>query len=192
MTKIPITMMGTFPAIRGPVVVRQCLARLRLARLGTSILSLRRPPHKIVGGSYAGWATAYTEAIGKAGDAATVMAWIDANQQMLAKLEKGSPSDAANVKSFTEKHLAFLHRTAPKSDPISTGVPTKSKDAMPNIEKNYTGWIEWAVKKIAVTDAGDDMDALFESFDPFWDDLMPPDKDALLNTRRGREATQEP
>lgn len=149
-------------------------------------------PHKIVGGSYAGWATAYTEAIGKAGDAATVMAWIDANQQMLAKLEKGSPSDAANVKSFTEKHLAFLHRTAPKSDPISTGVPTKSKDAMPNIEKNYTGWIEWAVKKIAVTDAGDDMDALFESFDPFWDDLMPPDKDALLNTRRGREATQEP
>jgi hypothetical protein len=110
------------------------------------------------------------------------MAWVDANATQLTKLGKKSPDDFARVEKASQDHIAFLRKT----DPISTGKP---KDAMPVFAADYTGWVEWALKKIA---ASDDLDAIFESIDPFWSDLMPPDKDALQAARRAREEKLEP
>jgi phage recombination protein Bet len=83
-----------------------------------------------------------------------------------------------------------------KEDPISTGNPIenriyRTKDPIPSID-NCAEWMTWALGKIAETDADDEMDALFESFDAFWSDLMPLDRDALLSARKTRETELEP
>lgn len=132
-------------------------------------------PHLIIGDHYTPktWAEAYIAAMQTSPDTATVFKWVDANAPQFKKLSKAM---FAKVEAATKEHQDKLR------------VPA----AMPDIATDYPRWIKWAVAKVSVTDAGDDMDALFESFDPFWGDLFPADKETLLNTRRGREATQEP
>ena len=63
---------------------------------------------------------------------------------------------------------------------------------MPNIDTEYGQWMAWAMHKISETDVGDAMDALFESYDAFWMDLQPPDRETLLGARKAREAALEP
>lgn len=144
-------------------------------------------PQLVRGGTTgAEWSALYLEAVLTADSPDIVMQWVDANASPLSRL---SEADAKKVNAAVKKHLTFLRKTAPaKPDPISSGVPK----AMPDIATNYEGWIKWAVATISATDAGDDMDALFESFDPFWGDIAPFDKDLLAKTRRGREEAMEP
>lgn len=165
-------------------------------------------PHKIVGGTYAEWASNYIEAILDAGDPATVMAWIDANTAQLDKLAKGSPADSAKVKVTTEKHLAFLRKT----DPISSGhqgVPsldmgegeppkaakraTKAAKASkaPDMAKDYDGWLAYQLKLISAAETPDRIEEIFEALDGVWADLMPPDKEELLGARREAEGRLE-
>ncbi len=89
-----------------------------------------------------------------------------------------SPTEMIEHKPTAEK----------KEDPISTDKPS----SMPNIDISHSDWMKWAVGKIAETDAGDEMDALFESFDAWWDDLFPADKEVLNGSRKARETAQEP
>lgn len=162
-------------------------------------------PHKIVGGTFASWADAYIEAIGTAGDPATLMAWVDANQPQLAKLTAGSPADAARVKTVADKHLAFLRKT----DPISTGKapaepadtfpgdthmevaqealaaprprgrPPKAKTA-PDFAKDYDGWVAFQITKISEAPSVDALESInSESLDPVWADILEADKTAL-------------
>lgn len=132
-------------------------------------------PHLIVGGDYTAktWSEAYIAAMQTSPDTATVFKWVDANATQLKRLTKAM---FAKVEAATKEHQDKLR------------VPV----AMPDIATDYEAWIKWAVAKASATDAGDDMEELFESFDPFWSDIFPADKETLLNTRRGREATQEP
>lgn len=147
-------------------------------------------PHAIGGGKGAkGWAKLYVDAVLTSGDPATVFQWVDANQKTLEKLGTADAALLADVRGEVDRHLAFLRKTAPKEDPISSGI---SKPAvMPNIDDDYAGWMAWAVKQITETDAGDPMEALFESFDPWWSDLMPSDRETLLGARKARETAQE-
>jgi hypothetical protein len=141
-------------------------------------------PHLIGGGKDAAdWARIYTEAVLTSDSPATVMQWVDTNQGPLGRINENL---AAKVSADIEKHLAFLRKT----DPISSGVP--KSNAMPNIETEYNAWLTWAFGKIEETAVGDAMDSLFESFDPFWTDIMPADRDALNGARRAREAAMEP
>jgi hypothetical protein len=118
------------------------------------------------------------------------MQWIDANQSPLGRV---SADLAKEISVATERHLAFLSKTAPKDDPISSGIPPKTaKGEMPNIDNDYTGYIEWCIKSIAKADAGDAMDALFEVIDANWGDLFPGDKEAILAVRKAREEEQAP
>lgn len=147
-------------------------------------------PQLIKGGKdSASWAKLYIEAVLTADSPEVVFKWIDANANPLSRLSK---SEAKTVNTAIERHLAFLRKTEPKQkeDPISTGVP--KSDTMPNIDTAHDSWMKWAVGKITETDAGDEMDALFESFDAFWNDLFPADREMLLSTRKTREAAQEP
>jgi hypothetical protein len=145
-------------------------------------------PQLIKGGKdAASWAKLYIEALLTSDSPETVMKWVDANQNPLSRISK---DEAKKITVITEKHLAFLRKTAPKEDPISSGVP--KSDAMPNIDRKPGEWMTWAINKISTTDAGDEMDALFESFDAFWSDLMPLDRDALLAARKTRETELEP
>jgi hypothetical protein len=145
-------------------------------------------PQLVKGGKdAASWAKLYIEALLTSDSPETVMKWVDANQNPLSRISK---DEAKKITVITEKHLAFLRKTAPKEDPISTGIP--KSNAMPNIDTNHNQWMTWALGKIAETDAGDEMDALFESFDPFWDGLLPGDKEALLGARKDREFEIEP
>lgn len=143
-------------------------------------------PQLVKGGKdAASWAKLYIEALLTSDSPETVMQWVDANQNPLSRISK---DEAKKITVITEKHLAFLRKTAPKEDPISSGIP--KSNAMPNAGTNQ--WMAWALGKIAETDAGDEMDALFESFDTWWDELLPSDKERLLGARETREATQEP
>ncbi len=147
-------------------------------------------PRLIAGGKDASdWAKLYTEAMLTSDSTATVMQWIDANFNPLDKVAKMAPDIAKTITAATEKHLAFLRKTAPKDDPISSGIPKPA--VMPNIDDDYAGWMAWAVKQITETEAGDPMEALFESFDPWWSDLMPPDRETLIGARKARETAQE-
>lgn len=172
-------------------------------------------PHKITGGTYASWADSYIEAIGTAGDPATVMAWVDANTAQLDKLAKGSPEEARRVKAATEKHLAFLRKTSPKADPITSGpqgeVPEdmggdippadakrprgrpRNVNKVPDIAKDYDGWISYWVDKISHAETPDEIEAIFaDHIDPVWDQItFPPDKDALQGARREAERRLE-
>lgn len=132
-------------------------------------------PHLIAGNHYTAktWSEAYIAAVQTSQDMATVFKWIDTNAVQLKKLSKAM---FAKVEAATKAHQDKLR------------VPA----AMPDIATNYDGWIKWAVSTITETDAGDDMDALFESFDPFYGDLFPADKDLLQHARSEREAAQEP
>jgi phage recombination protein Bet len=148
-------------------------------------------PHAIGGGKgAAGWARLYVDAMLTSDNPATVMQWTDANVHNLEKLAKSDPQLYEDVRSETQRHLAFLRKTAPKDDPISTGVPKST--AMPNIDTEYNTWMTWALQKIATTNAGDDMDLLFESFDPFWSDIFPNDRESLQGARKARETAMEP
>lgn len=143
-------------------------------------------------GGAKGWAKAYTDAVLTSGDPATVMQWVDANQHNLEKLGTSDPTLLAEVRGDVAKHLAFLRKTAPKSDQISSGPPPKTaKGEMPNIDNDYTGWVEYMIKRIAKTDAGDDMDALFDIINAE-SGLFPVDRDALNGARRERENEQAP
>lgn len=132
-------------------------------------------PHLIAGGDYTAktWSEAYIAAMQTSADTATVFKWVDANAAQLKKLSKAM---FAKVEAAMKVHQDKLRIPA----------------AMPNIATDYAGWIKWAVAKISETDAGDDMDALFESFDPFWPEMFPGDKELLLSARRGREEAMEP
>jgi phage recombination protein Bet len=145
-------------------------------------------PQLIKGGKdSAAWTAMYIEAVLSSGDPATVMQWIDANQAPIGRI---TPEDAKKVSAATEKHMAFLRKTAPKEDPISSGVP--KSNAMPNHDENPAAWMVWVLDQIAKTAVGDAMDALFDSVDPFWMDLNSDEKDALNGARRAREAEMEP
>lgn len=170
-------------------------------------------PHKIVGGTYASWATSYIEAMGTAGDTATVFAWIDANRQQLDKLAKGSASDMARVKTASDKHLTFLRKTEPKADPITSGPqgsllgdmggdsapkagkprgrPPKGGKEPPDFDKDYDGWIKFYLSAVAAAKSGDEIEALFDKIDERWVNLMPPDKDSLQAARREAEQRLE-
>lgn len=132
-------------------------------------------PHLIVGDHYTAktWSEAYIAAMQTSGDTATVFKWVDANAAQLKKLSKAM---FAKVEAATKAHQDKLR------------VPA----TMPDIATDYEGWIKWAVATISATDVGDDMDALFESFDPFWAEMFPGDKELLLSARRGREEAMEP
>lgn len=132
-------------------------------------------PHLIVGDDYTAktWSEAYIAAMQTSPDTATVFKWVDANAAQLKKLSKAM---FAKVEAATKARQDKLR------------VPA----AMPDIASDYPGWIKWAVAKVSATDAGDDMEELFESFDPFWADIAPFDKDLLAKTRREREAAMEP
>ena len=131
-------------------------------------------PHLIVGEHYTAktWSEAYIAAMQTSPDTATVFKWVDAHAAQLKKLSKAM---FAKVEAATKEHQDKLR------------VPA----AMPDIATDYEAWVKWAIAKISATDAGDDMDALFESFDPFWVEMFPGDKELLLSARRGREETQE-
>lgn len=132
-------------------------------------------PHLIAGDDYTAktWSEAYIAAMQTSPDTATVFKWVDANAAQLKKLSKAM---FAKVEAATKAHQDQLR------------VPA----AMPDIATAYEDWIKWAVAKVSATDAGDDMEALFESFDPFWPDIFPFDKELLLKTRRKREEAMEP
>lgn len=132
-------------------------------------------PHLIAGDDYTAktWSEAYIAAMQTSPDAATVFKWVDANSVQLKKLSKAM---FAKVEAATKEHQEKL----------------RAPVAMPDIATAYEAWIKWAIAKISATDVGDDMEALFESFDPFWSNLFPGDKELLLSARRGREETQEP
>jgi len=165
-------------------------------------------PHKIIGGTYGQWATNYIEAIGTAGDPATLMAWVDANQPQIAKLQAGSPDDAARVKSATDKHLAFLRKlTEPKDDPISTGRPTEPQDMfpgdkpmeatpvkdtpprprgrpakpkVPDFQKDYDGWIGFMIARISEAPTIEALEAISTDYlDAPWPNILDADKTAL-------------
>lgn len=147
-------------------------------------------PQLIKGGKdAAAWTDLYIEAVLTSDSPATVMAWIDANQSPLGRI---TPELAKQVTAATEKHLNFLRKTAPKpaEDPISSGVPKPA--VMPNIDTEYELWMGWALGRIGLTDAGDDMDALFESFDAFWSDIKKEDQSHLLGARKAREKAMDP
>lgn len=175
-------------------------------------------PHRITGGTYAAWADNYIEAIGTAGDPSVVMGWVGANVDQLAKLAKGSPVDSARVKAASDKHLAFLRKTAPKDDPISSGLqghteaqgallddmggeiapepakrtrgPAKGKKA-PDFAKDYDGWLAFQLAAIAAAETPEAIEAIFGAIDPIWSDLMPPDKEQLQGARREAEGKLE-
>lgn len=171
-------------------------------------------PHKIVGGTYGGWADSYIEAIGTAGDPSVVMAWIDANQQQLTKLAAESPPDSARVKAATDKHLKFLRRT----DPITSGPqpsdrpagafpgdapmdapavgkparsPRKAKNVPPDMGKDYDGWLAWNLGEITKAETPEAIETLFEAIDTRWDEIMQPDKESLMGARREAEGRLE-
>lgn len=169
-------------------------------------------PRKIIGGTYAGWATSYIEAIGTAGDPATVMAWVDANAAQLDKLAKGNPDEARRVKVATERHLAFLRKTEPQDDPITSGAqgeaqtdmgmeaPPKAAKATrgagkakkaPDFAKDYDGWLAHQMATIAAAETPEAIEAIFEAIDPIWSDLMPPDREVLQGARREAEGRLE-
>jgi hypothetical protein len=147
-------------------------------------------PQLVKGGKdAASWTELYLEAMLTSGDRATVMQWIDANQRPLGRV---SADLAKKISIATEKHLAFLSKTAPKSDPISSGPPPKTANGeMPNIQQ-YDDWIMWAVNKLGTTDVGDELNDFFESLDPFWADIKQPDREMLLGAKRSREDEQAP
>jgi hypothetical protein len=164
-------------------------------------------------GGAKGWAKAYTDMVLTSADPATVMQWVDANQHNLETLGSSEPTLLADVRASVSKHLAFLRKTAPKDDPISSGrqrpgsevsgdpvddmpdrgnkIVKTAKGEMPNIQQ-YDDWIMWAVNKLATTDAGDALNDFFESLDPFWADIKQPDREMLLGAKRSREDEQAP
>lgn len=174
-------------------------------------------PHKIVGGTYASWTIAYINAVQSAADPSVVMAWIDANQPQLDKLAAGSPDSAAWAKSETAKHLAFLRKTEPKADPITSGpqASEKATDAFPgdtpmgapddkkppkararaskapDFAKDYDGWLSWQLNLIAIAEKPERIEEIFEALDPIWSDIMPPDRETLLGARREAEGRLE-
>lgn len=133
-------------------------------------------PHLIAGDDYTAktWSEAYIAAMQTSTDTATVFKWVDANAAQLKKLSKAM---FAKVEVATKEH----------QDKLRVGAAV-----MPSFSSDYEGWIKWAVKTVSETDAGDGMDALFESFDPFWPEMFPGDKELLLSARRGREEAMEP
>lgn len=150
-------------------------------------------PYKIVGGSFSGWADKYITAVQTSDAPDVVMKWVDLNAGLLAKLAKGSVPDSARVKKATDSHLAFLRKTEPKADPISSGLPPKpAKGEMPDIKLDYDGFVSWWVGKMAKAADGEELELLGQELDGYWDDIFPVDKDAIQGARRDREAKLEP
>jgi hypothetical protein len=179
-----------------------------------AIVQLSKPeegPHKIVGGTYATWTSSYIEAVQSAGDAATVYKWVDANAPQLEKLAKGAPELEAKARGETAMHLAFLKKTEPKAaaepadmfpgdTPMETtqvmkpalvrrGRPPKPK--VPDFAKNYDAWVNWCLKQVAEAETPEEIETLFEAIDAKWDDLLGPDKEALMGARREAESRME-
>jgi hypothetical protein len=159
----------------------------------TAAPEVPQAPHAIAGGKgAAGWAKLYVDAILTSDSSDVVDQWEKANAHNLEKVAQSDPQLYKDVRGETQRHLNFLHKTAPKAkeDPISSGVP--KPNAMPNIDDDPAAWMAWAVAKVAATNAGDDMDALFESFDPFYMDLSKENRESLLGARKAREKEMEP
>jgi len=179
-------------------------------------------PHKIVGGTYESWTTAYINAVLTAGDPSVVMAWIDANSAQLDKLSKGSPEHAAKAKTAVEKHLVFLRKTDPKRDitdkvqdvldgaidpadmfpgdvpmdeaksaetaPKTRGRP---RTKAPDLSKDYDGWVNWYLQRIADAKTPEEIEPLFDAIDERWDDILHPDRESLMGARRDAESKME-
>jgi hypothetical protein len=151
-------------------------------------------PQRIVGGTYQGWADKFIGAIQNESDIAVVYKWIDANQPQLEKLKNGSPTDAARCKSATEKHIEFLRKTAPREDapvdamgddaPVETKTKLK-KGAVPDIKKDYDGWVVFVLQRFAKMEVSEEIDTFFEHIiDVEWPNLQQPDKEAIQSAMR--------
>jgi len=167
-------------------------------------------PHKIVGGTYESWTTSYIDAVLTAGEPSVVMAWIDANAPQLDKLAKGSPEHAAKAKTAVEKHLAFLRKTEPKATaepadmfpgdvPMDEAKPTETapktrgrpRTKAPDMSKDYDGWVNWYLQRIADAKTPEEIEPLFDAIDERWDDILTPDRESLMGARRDAESKME-
>lgn len=136
-------------------------------------------PRKIVGGTFAEWADEYIAAVQTSDAPDVVMKWVDLNATLLAKLAKGSPPDSVRVKKACDAHLAFLRKTAPKDDPISSG-PQRSK-SIPSADTDYDGLMTYVADRIAKIASAEDLEALFNdaTIGAELDKLMPPDRSEM-------------
>jgi hypothetical protein len=138
------------------------------------------------------------------------MAWIDANAPQLDKLAKGSPEHAAKAKTAVEKHLAFLRKTEPKPTaepadmfpgdvPMDEAKPTETspktrgrpRTKAPDLSKDYDGWVNWYLQRIADAKTPEEIEPLFDTIDGVWDDIMQPDRESLMGARREAEGKLE-
>jgi ERF superfamily len=166
-------------------------------------------PHKIVGGTYAGWTDGFIAAVQTADDNSVVMAWVDANQQQLDKLAKGSPEDAARAKAAVAKHIEFLRKTAPQSStdhqgevlqdmgedtaaPPKTAPKARRTGSKVDFTKHYDAAMAYVLDRLAHAQSPDEIESVWDEYvEPHWDTLMPPDKEELQGARRQAEGRLE-
>ena len=157
-------------------------------------------PHKIVGGTYTSWADAFIAAVQNESDVALVYKWIDANGPQLEKLKNGSPDDAARCKAATAKHIEFLKKTAPKDEPAADAMaddpPPKAtkpkKGAVPDVKKDYDGWVAFVLERFAKMEVAEEIDTFFTHIvDVEWGDLQQPDKESIQFAMREAQSRLE-
>ena len=59
------------------------------------------------------------------------------------------------------------------------------------MSKNYDGWVNFYLQKIADAKTPEEIELLFDTIDGVWDDIMQPDRESLMGARREAEGKLE-
>jgi phage recombination protein Bet len=155
------------------------------------------------------WSERYIESIKGAKSEADLDEWESLNDGLLAIVSDKAPKVYAAIDSAMKaKRATFGHGSDKyrpgdvvngKSDPITSGPqPNVGKSAppvaakkstLPNLEKDYEGFVALAIMRIATFEDGGALESFWnDEIAPFEDGLMPPDRDDLTDAYSKQQA----
>ena len=146
------------------------------------------------------WAERYIASIQAAKSEAELDEWDSMNDGLLAIVNEKAPAIYATIdKAVAAKRAIFSHGTdkyrpgdevSAKPDPISTGpLPQAKPRALPDVQKDYEGFVSLAIMKMADFDDGGALETFWnDEIAPFEKALMPPDWDDLVDAYGKQQA----
>ena len=131
------------------------------------------------------WAKEYLGYIAKAANLGEIQKWDHLNTTALDAINGKLPELYKSIDDAVAKRMAETGAPSARTDPISTGIK-KARSGVPDIQKDYDGWVSWAFDRIAKIEDAGELETFFNNeIEAFRKDIFPSDMTDLADKYGG-------